>query len=78
MKQDARDRFDEDVFSWRRTKDGKVLISIEGRLVTTVAGAQARKLLARLDGADRLEVQHLLARATGNYKRGNERLGKQR
>lgn len=78
MKQDARNRFDEDVFTWRRTKDGKVLISSEGRLVTTVAGAQAQKLLARLDGADRLEVQHILARATGNYKRGNERLGKQR
>jgi hypothetical protein len=75
MAQDARNRFDEDVFTYRVTKDGKLLISWEGRLVTTVAGKAAQKLAARLDGADRREVQHILARATGNFKHGNERTG---
>jgi len=73
MPEDARNRFDEDVFTHRVTKDGKVLISTDGRLVTTVAGRNASKLISRLDGADRREVQHLLARATGHYKHGNER-----
>lgn len=73
MPVDARNRFDDDVFTYRITKDGKVLISYEGRLVTTLAGKNAHRLIARLDGCDRRDVQQLLARATGNFKRGNER-----
>jgi hypothetical protein len=73
MPEDARNRFDEDVFTHRITKDGKVLISWEGRLITTVAGKNAVKLIERLETADRREVQHLLARATGHFKHGNER-----
>lgn len=73
MTEDARNHFDNDIFTHRITKDGKVLISTGGRIVTTVAGKQAAKLISRLDGADRRQVQHLLARATGHYKHGNER-----
>ncbi len=78
MPEDARNRFDEDVFAHRVTKDGKVLISWQGRVVTTVAGKPAARLIDRLEAADRREVQHLLARATGNFRHGNERDGKQR
>jgi hypothetical protein len=74
---DARNRFDEDVFTHRVTKDGKVLISWQGRVVTTVAGKPATRLIAKLAGADRREAQHLLARATGNFKHGNEREGRE-
>jgi len=73
MPEDARNRFDEDVFTHRVTKDGKVLISWEGRIVSTVAGKAASKLISRLESADRRGVQHLLARATGHFKHGNER-----
>lgn len=75
MPEDARNRFEQDIFTFRESKDGKVLISTEGRLVTTVAGNAASKLIARIAKSDRREVQHLLARATGNYKHGNERRG---
>ncbi len=75
MPEDARNRFEEDVFIHRVTKDGKVLISWQGRLVTTVAGKPASRLIERLATADRREVQHLLARATGHFKHGNERGG---
>jgi phytoene dehydrogenase-like protein len=64
---------EDDPFDWRTTKDGQVLVSRGGRLVTTVRGRSAAALLARLEPADETAVQHLLARATGNYKRGNER-----
>lgn len=70
---DARNRFDRDVFTYRTTKDGKVLISTDGKLVTTVAGKPAQQLMLKLQSADRLQIQHLLARATGNFKHGNER-----
>lgn len=73
MPEDARNRFDDNVFSFRITKERKVLISWEGRVVTTLAGAAAGKLIVRLEGSDRREIQHLLARATGNFKHGNER-----
>ena len=76
MPEDARNRFEEDVFTYRVTKDGKVLIAWKGQLVTTLAGKQAAKLIRQLEGADRRAVQHLLARATGNFRRGNERKAK--
>lgn len=60
-------------FDWRVTKDGQVLISRGGRVVTTVRGPAAGKLLGRLEQADEDDTQQLLARVTGNYKRGNER-----
>ena len=66
---------DDDPFDWRVTKDGQVLVSRGGRVVTTVRGSAAAKLQGRLALASDDEAQHLLARATGNYKRGNERHG---
>lgn len=64
---------EDDPFDWRTTKDGQLLVSRGGRLVTTVRGTEAAKLQARLDRSTEDEAQHLLARATGNYRRGNER-----
>jgi len=64
---------EDDPFDWRATKDGQVLVSRGGRLVTTVRGPAAGKLLGRLSRAGDDEAQQLLARATGNYRRGNER-----
>jgi hypothetical protein len=60
-------------FAWSRTKDGRVRISHHGRVVTTLAGSQAQRFLARADGAAESAAQRLMARATGNYKHGNER-----
>ena len=63
----------DDPFSYRITKDGRVLIDRGGRTVTVVAGKAARQLTSKLDGASATASQQLLARATGNYRRGNER-----
>lgn len=61
-----------DPFAYRLTKSGELHVSRGGRVVTVVRGAEARRLAGRL-GRDEAEDQHLLARATGNYRRGNER-----
>jgi hypothetical protein len=66
---------EDDPFDWRVTKDGQVLVSRGGRVVTTVRGPAAAKLQGQLARADEAGAQQLLARATGNYKRGNERHG---
>jgi hypothetical protein len=62
-----------EVFSYAETKDGKVFISWQGRRVTTLAGESARKFQSRAEGLDGEDLQQLMARATGNFKRGNER-----
>jgi hypothetical protein len=63
---------DDDPFAYRLTKDGRILVSRGGRLIVTVAGAKAERLIGML-GADPAQEQELLARATDNYRRGNER-----
>ncbi|MEA2123792.1 MAG: hypothetical protein QOI80_574 [Solirubrobacteraceae bacterium] len=62
-------------FSWTQTKDGGVRIAFRGKVVTTLAGDAAARFVARADGAADTVQQHLMARATGNFKRGNERRG---
>ena len=60
-------------FEWRVTADRRVLVSRGGKQVVVVAGARGAKLSAQLETADEEQAQQLLARATGNYRRGNEK-----
>ncbi len=68
-------------FDWRVTADRRVLVSRGGRQVVVVAGARGRRLADQLDATERTgetaarntAAQQLLARATGNYRHGNER-----
>jgi hypothetical protein len=60
-------------FEYRVTKDGKLFISYEGRNVATLKGGAVRRFLERVVDADEDKVQLALAKATGNFKRGNER-----
>jgi antitoxin (DNA-binding transcriptional repressor) of toxin-antitoxin stability system len=47
-----------------------VLITHHGRTAATLRGAAAERFLAKIAHDD---PQDLMARVTGNYKRGNER-----
>lgn len=64
-------------FSWLlHDKSGELQIRRDGRVVTLMRGDQARRLQAALGRCGtEADAQRLLARATGNYKRGNERRG---
>ena len=64
-------------FTFRSNKNGEVWISHHGRQVTTLRGAAAVEFLTEADDASQAEQQQLMARITGNYKRGNERLAAQ-
>lgn len=57
-------------FSHTVRKNGEVVISRHGRQVTILRGQRAEKFLSRLESGN---DQELMARVTGNYKRGNER-----
>jgi hypothetical protein len=57
-------------FSYTAAKDDTVRISWNGRIVATLRGDRAQRFL---DEAERGDGQLALAKATGNFKRGNER-----
>lgn len=61
-----------DSFAYRVVGDD-VVISHRGRPATTLRGATAERFLADVEDSN---PQELMARLTGNYKRGNERTAK--
>lgn len=71
---DKRNRLDEEPFSYRITKDDTVFIEFHGKRVKTLKGKEAEKFLERIEEAENeKEEQLILAKITGNFKRGNER-----
>jgi hypothetical protein len=59
-------------FEFEARKSGEVAIFHHGRLATTLRKETAARFLKDAKTGD---PQELMARATGNYKRGNERKG---
>ena len=72
-KSDARGKLEEQPFSYRASKDGRVMISSHGKQVTVLAGKDAERFLSRIDGVDAKQSQLIMAKATGHFKQGNER-----
>ena len=62
-----------ETFDYKVQKNGVLRIFWEGRCVMVLGGRRGQKLISQLAHAEEDEVQHLLRRATGNFKRGNER-----
>jgi hypothetical protein len=60
-------------FTWQQRKNGNVEVLHRGRVASTLRGNDAADFLAEANGSTPLELQPLMARLTGNYKRGNER-----
>jgi hypothetical protein len=67
---------DENQFQWSQAKDGTVTVYWHARPVTTLRGASAARFVTRISVADGNGAQLLMAKVTGNFKRGNERSGK--
>ena len=60
-------------FVYRKVKSGDVFIHHRGKLAATLRGKKAVSFIATMDSAGFAEQQLVMARITGNYKRGNER-----
>jgi hypothetical protein len=56
-------------FDWHRRGDD-VIVTHHGRTATTLRGGRARRFLDEIAAGD---PQQVMARWTGNYRRGNER-----
>ncbi len=60
-------------FSYRATKDGLVFLEFHGATVKIISGENAKKFVKKVDVLEGLELQLVLAKLTGNFKRGNEK-----
>lgn len=63
----------ENPFEWETTKAGKLMIYRGGKLVMIVSPDKAAPVIAKL-GQDEDTDQQVLARITGQYRMGNERV----
>ena len=75
---DKRNKLGEEPFAYQIMKNGKVAISYRGKQIKIVKDKEAVRLLAKIKAVEDniTEVQLLLAKITGNFKHGNEKLGK--
>ncbi len=64
-------------FTYRTRKNGDIEILHWGRLASTLRGNDAKEFLSAVEASEDPDAQQLMARVTGNYKHGNERLASQ-
>lgn len=67
---DRRGKLTDDPFDIQIARD-KVIVRFRGRIVRTLTGADVDAVRAVSDDPETLQL--LIARKTGNFKRGNER-----
>lgn len=73
---DKRHILDGEVFAYRVTKDSTVFLYWHGKQVKIIKGSEAQRFLAKVTQLDHTDAQLLMAKITGNFKRGNERYNK--
>lgn len=73
---DKNDRLKENPFSYHVTKASKAIIFYEGRQIKTLNEKETARLFSRIHNKSDFDVQLELAKVTGNFKRGNERMSK--
>ena len=61
-------------FTYQVRRDGEVVITHHGKRATVLRGSRAIEFVTEAESGDEQEV---MARWTGNYKRGNERTARQ-
>jgi hypothetical protein len=70
-------KFENDLgFVWHTAKNGELEIRHRGKYATKFSGAKAQRYSEQLEQSTFEEQQQLMARLTGNYKRGNEKSAK--
>lgn len=70
---DKRNQLDDEVFTYQANKEDKVFIYWRGKQIMILKGKESRNFIRRISGLDHKGEQLVMAKATGNFKRGNER-----
>ncbi|MBP8251242.1 MAG: hypothetical protein KAX40_02680 [Herpetosiphon sp.] len=73
---DQRNVLDDEIFDYRVTKNGTVMITWHGKTVKTLSGQKADDFLEKIADLEGKDAQLVMAKITGNFKRGNERTAK--
>ncbi|MCM3708399.1 MULTISPECIES: hypothetical protein [Cytobacillus] len=72
---DKRSRFYEEPFRFRVNKNSIVFLDYQGKQVKILKGKEAEKFLKKMNEAeDEKSRQLIMAKITGNFNRGNERM----
>jgi hypothetical protein len=72
---DKRNRLNYEPFRFRQNKNNTVFLDYHGKQVKILKGKDAEKFLKKMnDAEDEKSRQLIMAKITGNFKRGNERL----
>ncbi len=70
---DKRNKLDESPFAFEVSKDKNVFIFWRGKRVTILKEKVSDRFLERIRNTDQKEAQLIMAKVTGNFKRGNEK-----
>ncbi|MBM7554590.1 hypothetical protein [Thalassobacillus pellis] len=71
---DNNNRLDDSPFHYRVNKDKTVFLEYHGKQVKILKGKEAEKFLRKISAAENEKKRQLvMAKITGNFKRGNER-----
>ena len=65
-------------FGYRALKKGLVQITYNGKVVFTLSGRNSSRFLAKLSAADSQSAQLTMAKVTGHFKHGSERVSNNR
>jgi len=70
---DKRHILDNNIFTYQAVKDDKIFIYWHEKQVTILKGKEAQRFIDKIRGLGDQEIQLVMAKITGNFKRGNER-----
>ncbi|MDQ7026101.1 MAG: hypothetical protein Q9P01_02475 [Anaerolineae bacterium] len=70
---DKRNKLNDEPFDYAISKESRVLLYWHNKHIKTLAGKQAQKFISQIEGLDAKAAQLVMAKATGNFKRGNEK-----
>jgi hypothetical protein len=70
---DKRHVLDNKIFTFHAIKEDKVFIYWYGKQVTTLKGQEAQRFIDKIRRLNDQDAQLVMAKITGNFKRGNER-----
>ncbi len=65
---------DQQPFSWKILKNGRAIIYWKNKNIKTISGKQFEKIECLIENDDVFEIQLYLAKITGNFKHGNEKV----
>jgi hypothetical protein len=68
--------FHDEPFRNTATKSGLIQISYNDKVITKLKGKEGSKFLAKIKAGNSENVQLVMAKATGHFKHGNEKVSK--